>query len=239
MLYCGDCGYKMYLQQGVKTPERKHAYTCGNYRNRARNDFCCTTHYIRKSVIEELVLNDLRRVLAYVREHKSGFIRKVNEYSDKESKKALERERKELDRAEARMKELDMVFRKLYEDNALGRLSDQQFTALASGYEDEKSALAERVKVLGRDISDKKERRADADRFLKIVEQYSDIQKLDYENVHEFIDRILIYDIDRETETRKVEIFYSFIGQVDSGDEPTEATSYVRRERKNIKSYVI
>ena len=48
LLFCGDCGYKMYLQQGVSIPERKHAYTCGNYRNRPRKMTQCTTHYIRK-----------------------------------------------------------------------------------------------------------------------------------------------------------------------------------------------
>ena len=55
--------------RGAGTPERKHGYTCGNYRNRARNDFLCTTHYIRKSVLKELVLADLQRMLAYVKEH--------------------------------------------------------------------------------------------------------------------------------------------------------------------------
>ena len=63
LLFCGDCSYKMYLQKGAGTPERKHAYTCGNYRNRARNDFLCTTHYIRKSVLKELVLADLQRII--------------------------------------------------------------------------------------------------------------------------------------------------------------------------------
>ena len=66
LLFCGDCGYKMYLQQGAGTPERKHAYTCGKYRNRIRTGELCTTHYIRKSVLKELVLADLQRVLSYV-----------------------------------------------------------------------------------------------------------------------------------------------------------------------------
>ena len=56
LLFCGDCGYKMYLQQGAGTLERKHAYTCGKYRNRIRTGELCTTHYIRKSVLKELVL---------------------------------------------------------------------------------------------------------------------------------------------------------------------------------------
>ena len=64
LLFCGDCGYKMYLQQGAGTLERKHAYTCGRYRNRIRTGEVCTTHYIRKSVLKELVLGDIQRVLS-------------------------------------------------------------------------------------------------------------------------------------------------------------------------------
>lgn len=36
------------------------------------------------------------------------------------------------------MSELNVLFRKLYEDNALGKLSDEQFAFLTSGYDEEK-----------------------------------------------------------------------------------------------------
>jgi hypothetical protein len=48
LLFCADCGYKMQLIRGAATLERKHGYTCGAYRNRARTGSNCTTHYIRK-----------------------------------------------------------------------------------------------------------------------------------------------------------------------------------------------
>jgi len=239
LLYCGDCGYKMYAVRGAGTLERKHAYTCGNYRNRARNDFNCTTHYIRKSVIMELVLADLQRVSSYVKEHEKEFIRTATEYGDREAKKALELQCKELDKSTARMKELDTLFRKLYEDNALGKLSDHQFVAMTSGYEDEKKSLSERAAVLEREINTAAERKADVDRFIKIVGRYTDIQELTYENVHEFIDRILIHELDKETDTRKIEIFYSFVGQIDSGDEPTQKTYRYRQGKVDIKSIAI
>lgn len=117
ILFCGDCGYKMYAIRGAGTLERKHAYTCGNYRNRARNDFVCTTHYIRKPVLKELVLADLQRVMSYVREREQEFIRTANEYSDQAMKKALSQQQKELDKAEKRINELDILFRKLYEES--------------------------------------------------------------------------------------------------------------------------
>ena len=161
LLFCGDRGYKMYLQKGAGTLERKHAYTCGNYRNRARNDFLCTTHYIRKSVLKELVLADLQRVLAYVKEHEQEFIRTAAE------------------------------------------------------------------------------RGADVKRFDALVRRYSEISELTYENVHEFIDRILVHELNRERNMRKIEIFYSFVGKVDSGEEPTESISYFRQIGADVKSFAV
>lgn len=192
LLFCGDCGYKRYLQQGAGTLERKHAYTCGRYRNRIRTGEVCTTHYIRKSVLKELVLG-----------------------------------------------ELDHLFRKLYEDNALGRLSDQQFTFMVSGYDDEKAALVEKIRGLEKEVSTVTERRDDVGRFVQIVRKYTDVQELSYEIVHEFIDHILVYELDKDTNTRKVEIYYSFVGQVDTGEAHTESVSFFRQIGADVKSYAV
>ena len=239
LIFCGDCGYKMYLIRGAGTPERKHAYTCGNYRNRARNDFVCTTHYIRKSVLKELVLADLQRVLSFVQHHEQAFIQTANEHNAQATKKALAQQRKELDKAQNRMGELNVLFRKLYEDNALGKLSDEQFAFLTSGYDEEKKTLTRRIAELTQEIDAAAERSTDVKRFVALVRKYTAIEELTYENVHEFIDRILIHELDKETNTRKVEILYSFVGRIDSGDEPTESISYFRQIGADVKSFAI
>lgn len=239
LLFCGDCGYKMYLQQGVSIPERKHAYTCGNYRNRPRKRTQCTTHYIRKSVITELVLADLQRVLSYVGEHEKEFIQTAAEYGNRELKKALQEEQKELDNVQMRIREIDTVFRKLYEDNALGRLSNEQFNFMTSGYEEEKKTLSERIRLLETQIHSKTERNSDVKKFVQLVKNHTQVGELTYENVHEFIDRILIYELDKETNTHKIEILYNFVGKVSNSQEPIKNTSYFRQIGADVDSIVI
>ena len=239
LLFCGECGYKMYLQQGAGTLERKHAYTCGKYRNRIRTGEVCTTHYIRKSVLQELVLADLQRVLSYVRNNEQDFIETANEYNAKATQKALTQQRKELEKAQARMGELNLLFRKLYEDNALGKLSDEQFAFLTSGYDDEKKMLTHKIAELSTVIDTATERSTDVKRFVALVRKYTEINELNQENVHELIDRILIHELDKETNTRKIEILYSFVGRVESGDEPTESISYFRQIGADVKSFAI
>lgn len=57
----------------------------------------CTTHYIRKSVLKELVLADLQRVLSFVQSHEQEFIQTANEYNAKAVQRTLAQQRKELD----------------------------------------------------------------------------------------------------------------------------------------------
>lgn len=239
LLFCADCGYKMYLQKGAGTPERKHAYTCGQYRNRQHTGFICTTHYIRKSVITELVLADLQRVMSYVKNNEADFIRTATEYGNREAKKVLEQERKELAKAQRRIDELNTLFRKLYEDNALGKLSDEQFVFMTSGYEDEKKELTQKIAALSKVINTAIERSADVKKFVQLVRRYTTVQELTYEIVHEFIDRILIHELDKETNTRKIEIRYSFVGQIDSKQPPVESVSYFRQIGADITSVAV
>ena len=239
LLFCADCGYKMYAVRGAGTPERKHSYTCGNYRNRARKDLLCTTHYIRKSVLKELVLTDLQRVMSFVKDREQEFIAAANEYNSQTMQKALTMQQKELDKAEQRMNELNTLFRKLYEDNALGRLSDEQFVFLTSGYDEEKRTLTQRIAELKDVIATATERSVDVKRFIALVHRYTAIDELTYEIAHEFIDRILIHELDKDTNTRKIEIFYSFVGKVDSGEKPTESISYFRQIGADVKSIAV
>ena len=239
LLFCADCGYKMYAVRGAGTPERKHAYTCGNYRNRARNDMLCTTHYIRKSVLKELVLTDMQRVMSFVKDREQEFIATANEYNSQTMQKALTMQQKELVKAEQRMNELNTLFRKLYEDNALGRLSDEQFVFLTSGYDEEKRTLTQRIAELKEEIKTATKRGVDVKRFIALVHRYTAIDELTYEIAHEFIDRILIHELDKETNTRKIEIFYSFVGKVDSGEQPIESVSYFRQVGADVRSIAV
>ena len=95
----------------------------------------------------------------------------------------------------------------LFRSNALGRISEEQFVFLTSGYEEERKSLSERIVELKKEINTVAERGADVKRFLDIIHRYTEINELTYENVHELIDRILIHELDKENSTRTIEIF--------------------------------
>jgi len=235
LLFCADCGSKMQFQR--KGDERTDAYVCGNYRRNASNG-PCTTHHIQRRVLKELVLADLQRVLNHVKGQEREFAKKAAEYGDREAQKALAAQRRELEKAGARLNELNALFRKLYEDNALKRISDVQFATLAAGFEDEKAALAVRASALEQALGAAQSRKINTGKFLQLVRRYTDLRELTYENLHDFIDRIVIHATDKETKTRRIEIFYSFVGQVQGG-ESVRTEQYARRLGGVVESIAI
>jgi len=213
LLFCADCGAKMQLQRG-----KTDSYICGKYRSHKPGGHC-TMHYIRRTVVIDLVLADLQRVLAYAKQQEGDFVKMAAENGDQEAQKVLAAHRRELDKCNARLRVLDALFRKLYEDNALKLLSNHQFAILTTGFDEEKEALTARVTALEQELDAAQKRTVNTGKFLKLVRNYTDVRELSYETLHEFIDRVIIHATNKATKTRTVEIFYSFVGQVRT-DEP-------------------
>ena len=212
LLFCADCGHKMYVTRGRAIKPNKQSYNCGGYRNSRRKNVFCTTHYICKPILEQLVLEDMQRVLGLARDNEAEFVRQAAEYGGKQAEKALAGKKKELSKLQRRIDELNTLFKRLYEDRALDRLSEERYAFLSAEYDGEQRSLSERTALLKQELEAAVQETQSIDRFLKIVRKYTDISELTYENTHEFIDRILIYETDKETQTRRIDIYYSFVG---------------------------
>ena len=135
--------------------------------------------YPQRASLKNLSLPIYKAVLSYVKEHEQEFIETANECSAKAVQKTLTQQRKELDKAQSRISELNILFRKLYEDNALGKLSDEQFAFLTSGYDEEKKTLTRRIAELSQEIDNATERSADVKRFVALVRKYTAIDRTD------------------------------------------------------------
>ena len=138
-----------------------------------------------------------------MKEHEQEFIETANECSAKAVQKTLTQQRKELDKAQNRINELNILFRKLYEDNALGKLSDEQFAFLLPAMMKKKKTLTRRIAELSQEIDNATERSADVKRFVALVRRYTAIEELTYENAMNLLTVFLFTKLDKETNTRK------------------------------------
>ena len=217
MVYCADCGHKLYQVRGRCLPQSEYM-VCATYRKKGKS--VCPSHQIRNSVIEQLLLEDLQRVTAYARNHEDEFLRLVTRNSEKALDRELRDCRKEYEQAKARIAKLDTLIQRIYEDNVEGKISDDRFAKLSGNYETEQGQLQSRVEELQRFLDDAKEKSLNADHFLALVRKYTDIRELDAEIIREFVERINVFQAEKVDGHRqqRIQIIYNCIGAVDLPD---------------------
>jgi DNA invertase Pin-like site-specific DNA recombinase len=212
LLFCGDCGTRMSVHREKNRP--RIYYTCEGYRSRRERFDQCTTHCINKKIVEAVVLDDLLRVTSEARNNREKFIELCKNNSSTASKKEQAAKKRELTKAEKRLAEVKRMFVKIYEDNALGKLSDEDYAMLSETYKTEQAQLEQTISDLTNELKKIKDDEENTERFLKIVDKYTDITELTYDLLRDFIDKIYIYEKDKVNKIRRIEIFYNFVGNI-------------------------
>ena len=204
---------KQYIKKmrGRNLPQSEYM-VCATYRKRGKE--VCSSHQIRNSVIEEFLLDGIRNVTAYVREHEEEFVEMVTKLSKAETEKTLRDEKRELEQAQTRIHKLDTIVQRLYEDNVEGKISDERFAKMSESYEAEQKALEERITVLQSNIAAQQENRVNVDSFIAPVRKHTDIRELNAEIIREFVDHIEVFQAERVCgkKVQKLRIVWNCIG---------------------------
>ena len=214
MMYCADCGSILYQCRATGFRKDQEYYICSGYRK--GKQVCGTPHSIRTVILEELILQNLREIVSFARSHENRFVQMVMDMDVKERNKGLAKKRKLLSESEKRITELDMIFKRLYEDNISGKLTDERFHKLSTDYEAEQAGLQAQAAMLREEIEEAESKSANVDRFLSVVRQYTDIPELTPRILHEFIEKIVIHAAtdphSKINRRQEVDIYYKGIG---------------------------
>ena len=209
IVYCADCGKKMYLCRAKSINTDQEHLKCGTYAKRKDE---CSAHFIRTVVLEELVLKELRKITTYVREHEEEFVELAMQNSIQKQSAELKAAKKRLAQSEKRVSELDKLFTRLYEDNVSGKISDERFEMMSKNYETEQKELRQIIPELSQFIEASEKKNADTAQFIGIVRKYSEIPKLTPEIMHEFIEKIVVHAPDKSSghRTQQIDICFRF-----------------------------
>ena len=218
LVYCADCGHKMTHRQPSPTKKKKYdaddAYICGSYRQRTRN---CTMHFIKTSVLWELILTAIREVSDYVRQDEQAFIDKVQQTSTVQIAETQREQKRRLAEATERNGELNTLIKKLYEGNATGKIPDKHFERLLVEYDREQTALETEIEDLQEQIDSFNEDSTKADKFIAVVRRYTDFTELTTPMLNEFIEKVVVHEATggRTDRKQKIDVYFNFVGQVE------------------------
>ena len=213
LLYCADCGGRMTIRRR-KEDRRKDAFICSTYRKKKKN--LCTEHAIKVSALEQIVLQDIRKVCSYVKQYEQEFVEDFRKCSVKESARLQSAGKNELKKAESRLSEIERIIVKLYEEKVCGRMPEERFELLAKNYETEQTELKQKTEALKASLIAAKETDSSLAKFISLVRSYTEVKELTPEILNSFIDKIYIGKPERIDGKRvqEVKIVYKLIGAV-------------------------
>ena len=215
LLYCADCGGKMYVHR-INNGRRISQYTCSNYTKVPCGTLCPTQHRINESAVLTLVSDTLRAIAEYSRNDRTEFIHTVQETQVAQQSADISKKRRRLAAAQKRTGELEKLICKIYEDNALGKLSDARYRALDAQYAKEQGALEIEIAELEKAVTGYEQSQKSAEKFIALIDKYENFDTLTNTMLNEFVEKILVHERARkgsQDTTQEIEIYFNFLGR--------------------------
>lgn len=209
LMVCGECGRKMVFGKSNKSGR----YSCAIYRRYGKSD--CSRHSITLKQIKQIVLTSIQRYAALSVDGKDRFVEQLLDASNREKSAELSALKKEAEKLTARKQALAKIFQSLYEDKALGKLTEESYLELSRNVEQERTEIQKRLKQISDKLSQSQQLTENAEKFAELISRYTDITELSEEFLHLLIEKIVVHERDSENGTMRVEIYYRFIGKVD------------------------
>ena len=116
IVHCAGCGEKLYYC----TSTRQDHFVCST--SRLKRKAVCSTHFIRAVVFEQGVLAHMRLTIASVTNYQEQFCKAMGAKQKAETKRELAAKGGNSHKQNDWIEELDRLFKRIYEDNANGKL---------------------------------------------------------------------------------------------------------------------
>lgn len=214
ILVCADCGANLNFHFNQGNHDIRY-FNCSNYNS--GHGACNATHYIRVDFLEQVVLGELRRLTRFASHYESDFVKAVMGHSQQTVLEEQQYRQKELNKLLTRDRELDKLFERLYEDNVAGKITDERYARMASGYEDEQQRLAERIKTVKAELEKQSGAAMTADMFIICVRKYTRVRKLTPRMLNELIEKIEVFHAEKANgaQVQRLIIHYNCVGTLD------------------------
>ena len=214
LVFCADCGKPLVLHRAHTMDAVKNNFMCYTYKKRCKE--VCSSHYIRERDLVQIILDDLRRGTHFARQKEALFAEYINRKNSVELRKEMN--------GLQRDSELTSLFKRLYEDNVLGRVTNEQFRMLSADCNDEQRALRDVIPVKEVRLQKLMDSASNVDAFIEKAKRYTEIRELTPEILRLFIARIEVGEKSTRysrTAEQAIHIVYRDVGIMDSVEQVT------------------
>lgn len=142
LVFCADCGAKLHFCASKSLKKNQEFFRCANYKDGRGK---CTIHFIRDVVLEQIVRDAIGDLADFVRCYEPIFIYMQKMKSGDFQKKKQQNLKATIESSTKRIADLDKLFSRIYEDNVIGKLSDERYARMSADYEAEQKELLAKV----------------------------------------------------------------------------------------------
>lgn len=232
LIYCGDCHSKMRYHTSTSNKEI-HYFTCSDNKVDYRGK-CPGRHYVRADALEKVVKLELRRLVEMLEIDESYFAQLLLRKNDEEREKDKKFLETELQKAIARSGTVSQLYEKLYEDNVIGKVSDEWFVELSHKYEKERMNLKAKIADTRHKIEELKNNNSEYEKFISAIRRFMQMDNLTSPLLRELIDHIDIFETEGtgKSRTQRIVIYYRFIGYIELPN--TTKQTHIADTRKGV-----
>ncbi|MBQ7911797.1 MAG: recombinase family protein [Clostridia bacterium] len=214
LLYCGDCGHKLWFNINKQNPSIRF-YSCSNYKG--LRGTCESTHYVREDSLEQVVKMELFKFATYLDHDENAFAELLEHKTNKDSMAERKAAESALAAATARSQELLRLYERVYEDNVNGKVTDDWFMRLSHKYEVEQEELKKQMFDLKNKLDRLNTAQNSSGSFIRAIRKFMTMQTLTPIVLQELIDKIEVFSIEGtgKNRTQRLVIHYRFVGCID------------------------
>lgn len=213
LLRCADCGKTLSFSKN-KNRNGYGYYACSTFRRYGKS--YCSAHYITYENLYDGVLKDIKKQIHHAKLNEEELLNQIQDKESLNTKYEVEKCKKEIIWSKKRIETLDVIIKQLYEDNVIGKIDNQRFNKLLSGYEAEQKELNQMIDSNTNKMIELDSNKQNIKDFMKVIKKYTEIKELDDRMLNEFIEKIVIHEATKEDQIRKqqIDIHYKFVGKL-------------------------
>ena len=218
LVYCADCGSKLYFCASKSITEKQEFYRCAAYKE---NTGTCSIHYIRDIVLRQLVLETIQKVAEFVQGFEPVFVYLFAKKNAEGREKNIRAMKLKAEQSKKRIAELDKLIERIYTDNVIGKISDERFAIMSANFEAEQKELRESLVELEQAITNAETEKVDMKRFLETIRECTDLKELTPAIVNTLIKRIEVHNSIVVDGVKRVpiDIHFTAVGLISLPDE--------------------
>ena len=211
LVYCYDCKSPLYFCAAKSLKHNQEFFRCSQYKSGRGT---CTVHYIRDIVLEDIVTDAVSGMADFVKCYEPVFQHMIMKKCDGDRIKTKKQLEICIENEKKRIREIDRLIEKIYEDATLGNLPNDRFQKMFASYEKQQSELTVSLAENDKKLSELQKTQVDMRMLYSGLREFIEVKKLTPTLVNKLIQRIEIHNNDKSSGHCfvQVDIYFTAVG---------------------------